>query len=148
MNNCSLNLKRRQHPPLPGVVWISFLLVSLLAACGLQNPQTTATALALEVSVQEAASLRDQGAFILDVREPDEWVQFHIPGATLIPLGDLPNRLNEIPTDQTIVVVCRSGHRSASGRDILIKAGFSQVTSMAGGVTAWQVAGLPITSGQ
>ena len=131
-------------------VWtvVAFLLVSLLAACSSQSPQPTATALALEVSVQEAASLRDQGAFILDVREPDEWTQFHIPGATLIPLGDLPNRLTEIPTDKTIVVVCRTGHRSASGRDILLKAGFSSVTSMAGGVTAWQAAGLPITSGQ
>jgi len=148
MNNDPQNLNRRLPLPLLGVVSISFLFVSLLAACGSQSPQLTATALALEVSVQEAASLRDQGAFILDVREPDEWAQFHIPGATLIPLGDLPNRLTEIPTDKTIVVVCRTGHRSASGRDILLKAGFSSVTSMAGGVTAWQAAGLPITSGQ
>ena len=131
-----------------GWVVLAIMLVTLLVACGSQNGQQTATALPLEISVQQAATLRDQGAFILDVREPDEWVQFHIPGATLIPLGDLPNRLKEIPTDKTIVVVCRTGHRSASGRDILLNAGFKDVTSMAGGVTEWQAQGLPITSGQ
>lgn len=101
-----------------------------------------------EISVAQAAEKRDQGAFILDVREPSEWVQFHIPGATLIPLGDLPNRLNEVPKDREVVVVCRTGHRSAQGRDILLNAGFTKVTSMAGGVTQWQAQGLAIATGQ
>jgi rhodanese-related sulfurtransferase len=70
-------------------------------------------------------------------------VQFHISGATLIPLEDLPNRLNEIPKDREVVVVCRTGHRSAQGRDILTQAGFTNVTSMAGGMTEWQAQGLP-----
>jgi rhodanese-related sulfurtransferase len=91
---------------------------------------------------------RDQGAFILDVRQPEEWQQFHIPGATLIPLGELPNRLNEVPKDKEIVVVCRTGHRSAQGRDILLNAGFPMVTSMDGGVTQWQTQGLAIATGQ
>ena len=134
--------------PVWGVILFTTLIMSLLSACGSQNGQTTATALPMEVSAQEAATLRDQGAFILDVRQPDEWAQFHIPGATLIPLGDLPDRLQEVPTDKMIVVVCRTGYRSASGRDILLNAGFTQVTSMAGGVTEWQAQGLPITSGQ
>jgi rhodanese-related sulfurtransferase len=101
-----------------------------------------------EISVPQAAEKRDQGAFILDVREPSEWVQFHIPGATLIPLGDLPNRLNDVPKDREIVVVCRTGHRSAQGRDILLNAGITKVTSMAGGVTQWQAQGLAIATGQ
>jgi rhodanese-related sulfurtransferase len=84
----------------------------------------------------------------LDVREPSEWTQFHIPGATLIPLGDLPKRLNEVPKDRVVVVVCRTGNRSAQGRDILLNAGFTNITSMAGGVTQWQVQGLPIATGQ
>jgi rhodanese-related sulfurtransferase len=104
--------------------------------------------LPLEITVAQAAQNRDQGAFILDVREPSEWTQFHIPGATLIPLGDLPNRLNEVPKDRQVVVVCRTGHRSAQGRDILLQAGFTQVTSMAGGMTAWQAQGLPVATGQ
>jgi len=108
---------------------------------------TTTTHLPTEVSVAQAAKLRDQGAFILDVREKSEWDQFHIPGATLIPLGELPNRLNEVPKDKTVVVVCRTGHRSAQGRDILLSAGFSQVTSMTGGVTEWQAQGLETVTG-
>ncbi len=105
-------------------------------------------ALPAEISVAEAADQREQGAFILDVRQPEEWQQFHIPGATLIPLGELPNRLNEVPKDRPVVVVCRTGHRSAQGRDILLNAGFTQVTSMAGGVTEWQAQGLPVATGQ
>jgi rhodanese-related sulfurtransferase len=101
-----------------------------------------------EISVAQAAEKRDQGAFILDVREPSEWTQFHIPGATLIPLGDLPNRLNEVPKNRDVVVVCRTGNRSAQGRDILLNAGFTKVTSMAGGVTQWQAQGLAIATGQ
>jgi rhodanese-related sulfurtransferase len=101
-----------------------------------------------EISVAQAAEKRNQGAFILDVREQSEWNQFHIPDATLIPLGDLPNRLNEVPKDREVVVVCRTGHRSAQGRDILLNAGFTKVTSMAGGVTQWQAQGLAIATGQ
>lgn len=88
--------------------------------------------------------MRDDGAFILDVREQSEWDEFHIPGATLIPLGQLASRVEELPKDQEIVVVCRSGNRSQEGRDILLDAGFDKVTSMAGGVTEWRSEGYPI----
>jgi len=103
--------------------------------------------LAREVSVSKAATLREEGAFVLDVREPDEWVAGHIPYATLIPLGELQSRLAEIPVDQQIVVVCRSGNRSATGRDILLDAGFEQVTSMGGGMNEWINQGLPTVTG-
>lgn len=108
---------------------------------------SSTTGLSSEVSVSEAAAMRDAGAFVLDVREPDEWNQVHIPGATLIPLGQLASRVDELPKDQEIVVVCHSGNRSAQGRDILLSAGFDQVTSMAGGMTRWEAAGLETTSG-
>jgi rhodanese-related sulfurtransferase len=124
------------------------IVISLRAAPAAGTGTTALAAMPSEVSVAEAAQKRDQGAFILDVRQPEEWTQFHIPGATLIPLGELPNRLNEVPKDKPIVVVCRTGHRSASGRDILLQAGFTSVTSMAGGVTEWQAQGLPIATGQ
>jgi rhodanese-related sulfurtransferase len=97
--------------------------------------------------VEAAAAKREAGAFILDVRQPEEWNEFHIPDATLIPLGELASRVDEVPRDQEIVVVCRSGNRSQQGRDILLKAGFTQVTSMAGGVTQWKAAGHPTVSG-
>jgi rhodanese-related sulfurtransferase len=63
-------------------------------------------------------------------------------------LGELPKRLNEVPKDREVVVVCRTGHRSAQGRDILLSAGFTKVTSMAGGMTQWQAQGLSIATGQ
>lgn len=104
-------------------------------------------ALAATVSVADAATLRNDGAFMLDVREPGEWTAGHIPGATLIPLGQLAARVGELPRDQPIVVVCRSGNRSAEGRDILLRAGFTAVTSLDGGMTDWAQAGLPIETG-
>ncbi|HEU0292142.1 MAG TPA: rhodanese-like domain-containing protein [Anaerolineales bacterium] len=85
--------------------------------------------------------------FILDVRQPEEWNEAHIPESTLIPLDQLPNRINELPKDQGIVIVCRSGNRSAQGRDILLESGFTNVTSMAGGLNQWKTAGYPTVSG-
>lgn len=99
---------------------------------------------AQEITVEEAYQKYQQGVFFLDVREPDEWDNFHIPNTTLIPLGKLPDRLGELPRDQEIVVVCNSGNRSQTGRDTLLQAGFTNVTSMAGGVTGWSDLGYPI----
>ncbi len=78
------------------------------------------------------------------MRELDEWNEYHIPGTTLIPLGELPARVNELPKDQKIVIVCRSGNRSQEGRDILLEAGFEDVVSMEGGVSTWRSLGYPI----
>jgi rhodanese-related sulfurtransferase len=99
------------------------------------------------ISVAEAAAKRDAGAFILDVRTPDEWNEYHIPGSTLIPLDQLETRLTEVPKNEEVVVVCRSGNRSQPGRDILKNAGFQQVTSMTGGLKEWKAAGLPTVAG-
>jgi rhodanese-related sulfurtransferase len=106
-----------------------------------------AGALPAEVDVVRAAALRDAGAFVLDVREPWEWEQGHIPGATLIPLATLAKRIAEVPAARDVVVVCRSGNRSREGRDILRAAGHGRVTSMAGGVVDWIGAGLPVETG-
>lgn len=135
----------------PAWGWV-LMGVVLMAAVGtgiyLLLNKTAATGLAQNISINQAAQLRDEGAFILDVREPDEWVNFHIPGSTLIPLGELPDRLSEIPSDKTIVVVCNCGNRSNPGRDILLWAGFVKVTSMDGGVRDWKAQGLPIVTGE
>jgi rhodanese-related sulfurtransferase len=100
-----------------------------------------------EVDVAAASRLRDAGAFVLDVREPSEWEAGHIPGATLIPLGQLASRTSEVPSDRQVVVVCHSGNRSAQGRDILLAAGLPSVTSMAGGMSAWSAAGNETVTG-
>ena len=133
-------------------VWIVVLaLIVLAAAAGIviaQLANPAAVQLPAEISVAQVAQAQKDGAFILDVREPSEWAQAHIAGATLIPLGDLPNRLSAVPKDREVVVVCRTGIRSAQGRDILKNAGFTQVTSMTGGLNQWQAQGLPVASGQ
>jgi len=108
---------------------------------------TAGAALPLEVDVAAAATLRDGGAFVLDVRQPDEWAAGHIEGATLIPLGELASRVAEVPLDRDVVVVCRSGNRSAQGRDVLLSAGYAAVTSMAGGMNDWAASGRPVVTG-
>jgi rhodanese-related sulfurtransferase len=128
------------------IILLSSLLM-FLAGCAnapTASPSSSANALKPNVDVSEAAILRDNGAFVLDVRETYEWDAGHIPNATLIQLGTLNQRLNEIPKDKPIVVVCRSGNRSQKGRDVLLSAGFGQVTSMDGGMIAWQQANLPV----
>jgi rhodanese-related sulfurtransferase len=142
---------RRARPKSDNRLWLLGLLLVVVAAGAVvvwrgMSGSAAPRALA-EVTVAEAAAKRDAGAFILDVREPDEWESFHVPGSTLIPLGELEARVNEVPRDQEIVVVCRSGNRSQSGRDILLDAGFAQVTSMAGGLTEWRNLGFPTVSG-
>lgn len=132
------------------------VLAAAVAACG-GSPGTPAAtvaqgagapaALPLEVDVATAARLQAEGAFVLDVREPDEWAGGHIAGATLIPLGRLQARVAEVPPDRRVVVVCRSGNRSAQGRDILLAAGRAGVTSMAGGINEWAAAGNAVVTG-
>ena len=139
--------QRKNHNTL--WIWGVVALVMLgLAGVWLTTRGTTASSsYPREISVEEAVDRRDAGAFILDVRQPEEWNEFHVPDSTLIPLGELASRVDELPKDQEIVIVCRSGNRSAQGRDVLLDAGFTQVTSMAGGLTQWRAAGYPTISG-
>jgi rhodanese-related sulfurtransferase len=139
----------KKKRPMDIWMWVMLgLLVVLAAAAGVWMASSKeTTSLPAEISVQDAYARRDAGAFILDVREPDEWNQGHIPGATLIPLLELKSRLSEVPKDQEVVVVCHSGNRSKQGRDILLKAGYEQVTSMKGGMTQWLAASYPTVSG-
>jgi len=114
------------------------LAIILMAVfIGLDPFNQSESELPLTVNVEDAYELREKGAFVLDVREVNEWEVVHIPDATLIPLGELESRLEEIPKDQEILVVCRSGNRSATGRDILLNAGFTNVTSLSGGMNDW-----------
>lgn len=138
---------------LVGIVVLAVALALILRPGGLTGaaPQSAApasSALPAEISVADAKARYDAGDFLLDVREPDEWATVHIPNTTLIPLGELESRTGELPQDQEIVVICRSGNRSAEARDKLLAAGFAQVTSVAGGMNEWSAAGYPTVSGQ
>lgn len=85
------------------------------------------------------------GAWLLDVREPDEWVAGHAPEARHIPLGELTLRSAEIPADQTVYVICRSGSRSAHATHALNGAGWHAV-NVAGGMHEWEAAGRSMVS--
>ena len=123
-------------------VAIVALIVYLIAASTGGNASTAAS----EISVDQAYEKYQAGTFLLDVRTQEEWDEYHAPNTTLIPLDELPSRLSELPKDQEIVVICRSGNRSQQGRDILLDAGFN-ATSMAGGLKEWYASGYP-TEGQ
>lgn len=90
--------------------------------------------------------INHQNALVLDVREQGEYDSGHILNSRLIPLGKLRERLGELEKyrDRPIVVVCRSGMRSASACALLGKQGFAQTYNLSGGVMAWQKASLPL----
>lgn len=100
-----------------------------------------------EVEVVQAVNLINrENALMLDVREQSEYDNGHVGNSRLISLGDLKKRIGELEKyrERPIVVMCRSGARSASGAALLSKSGFTKVYSLAGGIVAWQKASMPI----
>jgi len=93
----------------------------------------------LEIGAQELAKARQGGkaVFLLDVRERFEFAICRIPGSVLIPLGQLPSRLREVPADAAVVTVCHTGQRSLAATRFLRDAGRSRARSLRGGVEAW-----------
>jgi rhodanese-related sulfurtransferase len=87
----------------------------------------------------------DAGALLLDVRNSDEWRAGHAEGAAWIPMGELAERQEELPTDREIVVICKTGGRSAQVAKALLAAGYG-AANVAGGSEAWQAAGMPIVT--
>ena len=128
----------------PGAQIAFLLFVALVIFLILQFGGRNNNSLARDISVSDAYNMYQNGAFVVDVRTLEEWTEYHAPNTTLIPLDQLSSRLNEVPRDRQIVVVCRSGNRSQQGRDILLNAGFEQVTSMTGGLNEWRASGYPI----
>ncbi len=127
------------------IVLLVAFIVFIIASAGGGDSQG-ASSLPAFVSVDEAHQMYAEGTFVLDVRTVEEWNEYHAPNTTLIPLDELSARVNELPKDQPIVVVCRSGNRSQTGRDILLGAGFN-ATSMTGGLNAWRDSGYPTVNG-
>ncbi len=135
--------RRAQKRRKQRLTWIGIAAVVVLILGGLFL-STQSSALPTNISVEQAYQNYQQGALILDVRTQEEWDALHIPETTLIPLEQLPDRYEELPKNEEIVVICRSGNRSQVGRDILLEAGFKKVTSVNGGVNAWATAGYPV----
>ncbi len=100
-----------------------------------------------QVSVAELDSRRRAGAAIVDVRGDKEWSSGHIPGSLHIMGGDLPKRLDELPRDARVHLVCASGYRSSVAASVLRRAGFADVANLADGLKAWRERGLPLETG-
>jgi len=126
------------------ILLVVALIIFIILQSGVNSSGVATNTLAPEISVADAHAMYQNGAYVLDVRTVEEWDEFHLPNTTLIPLDQLSVRVNEVPRDREIVVVCRSGNRSQQGRDILLNAGFANVTSMTGGLNEWRAAGYPI----
>jgi rhodanese-related sulfurtransferase len=96
------------------------------------------------VPAAEARAWREaHDPYVLDVREPHEYAEVHIPGAHLVPQAELVLRLDEIPRDREILTVCRSGSRSLNAARFLKAIGYERVTNLAGGTQGWVQAGHP-----
>lgn len=99
----------------------------------------------MDIDVTQARRALDQGALLVDVREPDEWHRGHAPEARHIPLGEFAARMEELPADRDIVLICRSGNRSGKAADLLMRQR-DDVANVAGGMQAWAQAGLPVVA--
>src|SRR3954463_8911814 len=102
---------------------------------------------AKQISVLEAAQLvEEQGGGLLDVREPDEWSYGRAPGALHIPMPELSTSTDLLPAQAPIACICHVGARSAIVAEALVGAGYDAV-NVAGGMEAWESAGLPVERG-
>jgi rhodanese-related sulfurtransferase len=139
------SLSKFMRNPLVGLGAIVLLFVVVFLIASLSGGSSGN--LPAEISVQEAYQKYQQGVFLLDVRRPDEWDMYHVANTVQIPLDQLSSRLNELPKDQPIMIICHSGNRSRQAQAILAQAGFN-ATSVAGGMIAWNQAGYPLEGPQ
>lgn len=136
-----LKLRRNPDCPLCGDHRTIHKLIDYQEFCGIsKQPAAAANGAAdTEIDVIALKAMIDSGrTFVLvDVREPHEFQIGRIPGARLIPLGDLPKRLHELNPGDDIVMQCRSGVRSAKAMALLVERGFTRVRNLKGGILAW-----------
>jgi len=109
--------------------------------CGAVSEAALEASLGSTITAAELKELQDAESpmLLVDVREPAEWDIVRIPGAVLIPKGELPSRLAELPQDRPVIAYCKTGIRSAESLALLKDAGFSDAKHVQGGVTAWTV---------
>jgi len=138
-----LKLRRDPDCPVCGTHPTVTKLIDYDQFCGIVQPaqdhSSGATVSATEITPVELKKKLDAGEtpFILDVREPNEYQINRIPGSTLIPLGELPRRYQELPKDRQIVAHCKMGGRSAKAQDFLKTVGFTDVLNLKGGILEW-----------
>jgi hydroxyacylglutathione hydrolase len=96
----------------------------------------------------DAVHSTDRNALLIDIREPEEYVQGHVPGAINLPQADLASRLEELPRDRSLMLICQHGIRSVRAAQFLKQIGFAQVASVTGGTSAWTEAARPLVTGE
>ena len=135
----TFNLRRDPECPVCGDHPTITAPIDYEGFCGIPKAMAQTNDLSDEVTVQELKTMMDnkEDFFLLDVREPVEWDIANLPGAKLIPLGELPNRLDEIPREGKLIVQCKSGGRSARAVGFLRDAGFDNAVNLTGGINAW-----------
>jgi sulfur-carrier protein adenylyltransferase/sulfurtransferase len=134
-----LKLRKNSECPVCGVHPTITKLIDYAEFCGVRGEEAPAPVTSVpEITPQELKARLDRGddLFILDVREPHEYQICNL-GGTLIPLGDIPKRVNELDSSREIVAHCRSGKRSAEAVEFLQKAGFRKILNLKGGILAW-----------
>ena len=99
-----------------------------------------------EVTLDAFADALADGATVIDVREPGEYVGGHVPGAVLMPMGELPSRTGELDNSRPVFIICASGNRSGAMTDYLRHNGFD-ARSVAGGTSGWVHTGRPVVTG-
>ena len=136
-----LKLRRNPECPVCGDNPTVRELIDYEQFCGIpqQEPEPEPGLSEWEIDVVDLKQRLDRGdpIFVLDVREPHEYQICSLPDTVLIPLGDLPKRVNELNSADDIVVHCKSGIRSAKAVDFLKKTGFRKVKNLKGGILAW-----------
>lgn len=107
--------------------------------------RTPATPAIKQIAPAEAHARQAAGAVIVDVREPNEWREGHIAGALHLPLARIGQLGKQVAPEQEVILVCRSGNRSAAAAGALLQAGYADVSNLSGGMLAWQRRRLPVT---
>jgi adenylyltransferase/sulfurtransferase len=139
-----LKLRKSAECPICGPNRTIHQLIDYYEFCGVPGhgsvaaePEAGVTGNEIEVTALKSRFDRGEKVSLVDVREPHEFQICRIPGSTLIPLGELPKRVNELNTADEILVHCKSGARSAKAADFLRQSGFKRVLNVKGGILAW-----------
>ena len=137
------NAKQKKDQMMIAVAAVIFVVIAFFVFGS--NP--SGNSLPAEINTEMGYQKFQEGAFLLDVRTQPEWEEYHVDGATMIVLDELESRVSEVPFDQEVIIICNSGNRSQVARDILLQAGHTSVTSIAGGIQGWMKAGHEVVSG-
>ena len=120
---------------------LGIMAISTLAiGCGTAEKDTSSSETSdfQNIDQKKAEELQSQGVRLIDVREPDEFAEGHIQGAELVPLGQVEETMAQWNKQQPLIVMCRSGNRSAQAAQLLVDNGFKEIYNLEGGIVEWK----------